>query len=158
MENSCSTIEIYRGDIFYISPGRCVGSEQKCGRPGVIVSNNLANKYSPNVEVVLLTSQTKKPLPTHVDVLARVPSVALCENIQTVSKERLGDFIRTCTTAEMKGIDTALLCSLGIEAPVTVGGGIQENEAPKAVSEAEVECKLYKALYEQLLDKMIGGK
>lgn len=74
-----------------------------------------------------------------------------------MSKERLGDFIRTCTTAEMKGIDTALLCSLGIEAPVTIGG-IQESEAPKAVSEAEVECKLYKALYEQLLDKMIGGR
>lgn len=59
MENSCSTIEIYRGDIFYISPGSCVGSEQKCGRPGVIVSNNLANKYSPNVEVVLLTSSCR---------------------------------------------------------------------------------------------------
>lgn len=89
----------------------------------MIVSNNLANKYSPNVEVVLLTSQTKKPLPTHVEVLARVPSIALCENIQTVSKERLGDFIRTCTAAEMKGIDTALLCSLGIEVPTAVGGG-----------------------------------
>lgn len=153
MEYTHLPIDIYRGDIFYISQGSCVGSEQKTGRSGVIVSNNLANKFSPNVEVVLLTSQTKKPLPTHVEILAKVPSIALCENIHTVSKERLGDFIRTCTDSEMKNIDKALLHSLGIEAPAVVGGGTQET-----VSKAEVECRLYKSLYEQLLDKMIGGK
>lgn len=91
------TPEIYRGDIFYIMQGSYVGSEQKSGRPGIIVSNDLANKHSPNVEVVFLTSQEKKALPTHVEVIARVPSTALCENIQTVSKERLSDFIRSCT-------------------------------------------------------------
>lgn len=122
--------EIYRGDIFYIMPGSYVGSEQKSGRPGIIVSNDLANKHSPNVEVVFLTSQEKKALPTHVEVIARVPSIALCENIQTVSKERLSDFIRSCTTSEMKAVDNALLCSLGIEAPSAVGG-TQETEVSK---------------------------
>lgn len=119
------------------------------------MSNDLANKHSPNVEVVFLTSQEKKALPTHVEVIARVPSTALCENIQTVSKERLSDFIRFCTTSEMKAIDKALLHSLGIEAPAVVGWGTQETEVPKAVSEAEVERNLYKALYEQLLDKVM---
>lgn len=148
------TPKIYRGDIFYIMQDSYVGSEQKPGRPGIIVSNDLANKHSPNVEVVFLTSQDKKYLPTHVEVIARVPSTAMCENIQTVSKERLSDFIRSCTTSEMKAIDKALLHSLGIEAPV-VFGGTQESEVPKAVSEAEVERNLYKALYEQLLDKVM---
>lgn len=148
------TPEIYRGDIFYIMQGSYVGSEQKSGRPGIIVSNDLANKHSPNVEVVFLTSQEKKALPTHVEVIARVPSTALCENIQTVSKERLSDFIRSCTTSEMKAVDNALLCSLGIEAPSVVGG-TQETEVTKAVSEAEVERNLYKALYEHLLDKVM---
>lgn len=114
------TPEIYRGDIFYIMQGSYVGSKQKSGRPGIIVSNDLANKHSPNVEVVFLTSQEKKALPTHVEVIARVPSTALCENIQTVSKERLSDFIRSCTTSEMKAIDKALLHSLGIEAPRSI--------------------------------------
>lgn len=154
MAHNNPTPEIYRGDIFYIMQGSYVGSEQKSGRPGIIVSNDLANKHSPNVEVVFLTSQEKKALPTHVEVIARVPSTALCENIQTVSKERLSDFIRSCTTSEMKAIDKALLHSLGIEAPSVVGGGTQETEVPKAVSEAEVERNLYKALYEQLLDKV----
>lgn len=148
------TPEIYRGDIFYIMQGSYVGSEQKSGRPGIIVSNDLANKHSPNVEVVFLTSQEKKALPTHVEVIARVPSIALCENIQTVSKERLSDFIRSCTTSEMKAVDNALLCSLGIEAPSVVGG-TQEIEVSKNVPEAEVERNLYKALYEHLLDKVM---
>ena len=155
MTYSNPTPKIYRGDIFYIMQDSYVGSEQKLGRPGIIVSNDLANKHSPNVEVVFLTSQEKKALPTHVEVIARVPSTAMFENIQTVSKERLSGFIRSCTTSEMKAIDRALLCSLGIEAPSVVVGGTQETELPKAVSEAEVERNLYKALYEQLLDKMI---
>ena len=146
--------EIYRGDIFYIMQGSYVGSEQKSGRPGIIVSNDLANKHSPNVEVVFLTSQEKKALPTHVEVIARVPSIALCENIQTVSKERLSDFIRSCTTSEMKAVDNALLCSLGIEAPSVVGG-TQETEVSKNTPKAEVERILYKALYEHLLDKVM---
>lgn len=141
--------EVYRGDIFYIATGGYVGSEQKAGRPGIIVSNDTANKHSPNVEVVFLTSQ-KKPLPTHVEVVCKVPSTALCENIQTVAKERLGDFIRSCTSSEMKKIDNALLISLGMEAPKAIGGGTQES-----TQTIETERNLYKTLYEQLLDRML---
>lgn len=117
------TQDFYRGDIFFIAHSPVSGSEQGGHRPGVIVSNDTANKHSPNVEVVFLTSQEKKPLPTHVEVVCKVPSTALCENIQTVAKERLGDFIRSCTTSEMKKIDNALLISLGMEAPKAIGGG-----------------------------------
>lgn len=116
--------EIYRGDIYYIMPFYTVtGSEQRAGRPGVVVSNDINNRHSPNVEIVFLTSQEKKPLPTHVPVMCRVPSTALCENIQTVSKERLSTFIKSCTTKELKNIDNALLVSLGINSPLSVGGG-----------------------------------
>lgn len=143
-----------RGDIFFISSAPVAGSEQGGHRPGVIVSNDLANRYSPNVEVVFLTSQEKKPMPTHVPVLCKVPSTALCENIQTVSKERLDGFVRSCTTEEMKKIDTALLCSLGIHAPAVAGGTQVSTLAPAAVAEAEIERNLYKTLYEQLLDRV----
>lgn len=149
--------EYYRGDIFYITPFYTVtGSEQRAGRPGVIVSNDANNKYSPNVEIVFLTSQEKKPLPTHVPVMCRVPSTALCENIQTVPKDRLSTFIKSCTTKELKNIDNALRVSLGISDSSPVGGGIEET-APQESSHAEVERDLYKSLYEQILDKLMGG-
>lgn len=99
--NNNKTLECYRGDIFYVAnSGWCVGSEQRGDRPAIIVSNDMANKHSPNVSIVYLTSQEKKPLPTHVEVICKVPSTALCENIQTVSKDRLADFVKSCTTSE----------------------------------------------------------
>lgn len=147
-------MDIARGDIFYVeSVGFCYGSEQRANRPGIVVSNDLANKHSPNVEMVFLTSQEKKPLPTHVEIIAKVPSIALCENIQTVSKERLSDFIKSCTTTEMKKIDEALLISLGMKALVAVGVGT-EDSAPKVSTPVEIERNLYKTLYEQLLDRI----
>lgn len=141
--------EVYRGDIFYISEGPYVGSEQKAGRPGVVVSNDTNNRYSSNVEIVFLTSQEKKPLPTHVEIICKsTASTVLCENIQTVSKERLGDFIRICSTAEMKKIDEALLISLGLEVPAA-------TEDHKQVVELEAERNVYKKMYENLLDRMM---
>ena len=144
-----------RGDIFFITEGAYTGSEQNGGRPGVIVSNDVGNKHSPNVEVVFLTSREKKPMPTHVEVLCKVPSTALCENIQTVSKERLDSFIRSCTPSEMTNIDNALLYSLGLRAPAVAGGTQVSTLAPAAVAEAEIERNLYKTLYEQLLDRVV---
>jgi mRNA interferase MazF len=113
-------MDILRGDIFFIQKfDRYQDNEviQSEGRPAVIVSNNLHNEFSGLLEVVYLTSQEKKPIPSHVPVLCKVPSTALCEQIDTVSKERLGNYVRKCTDEEMAAIDKALMYSLGIEQP-----------------------------------------
>lgn len=80
----------------------------------MIVSNNKANEHSPVVEVVYLTTQDKKPLPTHVEVLCKVPSTALCEQVHSIYVDRLDDWIKTCTDEEMEAIDRALMISLGL--------------------------------------------
>lgn len=109
-------MNIYKGDIFFVEKRYdTINSEQQAGRPAIIVSNNIGNEHSNNVEVVDLTTQDKTPLPTHVKVMCHVPSTALCETIYTISKERLGGYIRTCTDEEMEAIDNALMISLGIE-------------------------------------------
>lgn len=114
-------MEIYRGDIFYVkgNAGKTIGSEQKPDRPAVVVSNDKANEHSPVVEVVYLTTQEKKPLPTHVEVLCRVPSIALCEQVHSIFVDRLDEYIKTCTNDEMKAIDRALMISLGLNPDVT---------------------------------------
>ena len=144
--------EYNRGDIWFVTGAKSVvGSEPAGTRPAVIVSNDKGNKFSPNVEVVFLTSKDKKPMPTHVPILCKVMSTAMCENVQTVSKERLEDFIRSCNAKEMKAIDTALLCSFGLTAPAAepVPAPIVEEK-----SETTVELNVYKKLYEQLLDRL----
>lgn len=60
-------------------------------RPVVVVSNNTANKYSPLISVVPLTSSLKRvDIPTHTVIhsFGRV-SMALCEQVMTIDKARL---------------------------------------------------------------------
>ena len=107
---------IRRGDIYFIARGYAVGSEQYGGRPGIVVSNNLNNRYSPTLEVVLLTTREKKPLPTHVPIYsAKYPSTALCEQIMTVSIERVENYIGTLTESEMEAVDQALMVSIDLK-------------------------------------------
>lgn len=108
-------MQIRRGDIFYIDGHNIVdGSVQDWNRPAVVVSNNAGNHFSDIVEVVFLTTKKKHPLPTHVNVKAYAMSTALCEQICTIPKHRIGTFIRCCTEKEMKAIDDALKISLGL--------------------------------------------
>lgn len=104
-----------RGDIYYITGGGETGSEQWNERPGIIVSNEAGNLYSPVVEIVYLTGKQKKKMPTHVGIIsADYPSTALCEQISTVSKDRLTHYMGTATEYEMRQIDEALGISLAL--------------------------------------------
>ena len=151
MEFINNTPTIHRGDIYYITnPYDGTTTDPKPGRPAIIVSNDRNNDHSPSVEVVFLTTQEKKPMPTHVPVFSKVHSTALCENITSVFKERLGTFICKCSDEEMANIDKALMFSLGVE--VREQAKVNEQPTPTKV---EVERDLYKTLYEQLLEKVV---
>lgn len=83
-------MEIKRGDIWYVSKDNYTGCEQAAGRPAIIVSNEKNNACAETVEVVYLTTQPKKDLPTHVLIRSSErESTALCEQITTVSVDRL---------------------------------------------------------------------
>ena len=59
-------MNINRGDIWYIGNGYpAVGSEQRPGRPAVVVSNQQNNRYGEVVEVIYLTTAPKRDLPRH---------------------------------------------------------------------------------------------
>lgn len=108
-----------RGEIYYIDNGKnynYVGQEQKISRPAIIVSNDKCNTFSNYVEVVYLTTQEKTDLPTHVDIYSTGrKSTVLCEQVHSISKERIGDYVATCTDNEMQMINIALAVSLGLD-------------------------------------------
>lgn len=105
---------LYRGDVVWVSDSKGIGSEQRGERPALIVSNDMANEHAPVVTIVWLTTQDKKPLPTHCEVKATEKSTALCENITTISKERIGGFIRSASYCEMEDVDRCILIALGL--------------------------------------------
>lgn len=149
VENGGVGMKICRGDIFYINKsGNVTGSAMEAGRPAVIVSNDTNNKFSETVEVVFLTGHAKNTQPTHVNLVCRVPSTVLCEQINTVAKERIGDFVRCCTVEEMAAIEKAMLVSLGIEA---YAGAEHENEIAELRMMLEDSEKNLKKKQEHLL-------
>lgn len=145
--------DVRRGDIYYISNAKCYFTDPalEAGRPGVIVSSDKLNEHSTVVEVVYLTTKEKRDMPTHKEVLCRVPSTAICENICTISKDRLGTFVRTCTDKEMEVLNEGLLASLGISHEPVI-----EREEEPVETPIIVERNLYKSLYEELLNKVMA--
>ena len=166
---------ISRGDIFYIEKFATTGSEQSPGRPAVVVSNDMCNEYSSIVEVVYLTTQPKNEMPTHVTIrsLNRV-SVALCEQITTVAKDRIGSRTGKVTEDEMHRIEDAMLVSLGIEdsdnrLEVEMERVVETKQEPKVrivepmpvlanYAVVMTERDLYKGLYEEMLNRMLPAK
>lgn len=153
-------MEIYRGDVFYVVKGNEVGNEQQGGRPAVIVSNDIANKHSGNVTVVFLTTKPKADLPTHTMVTTtREMSTALCENVTTVSKERIGNYLCSLKDEEMYRIDDCLREALHLGEPLPFTPDAEEFKAqplgsilPPTSPDVELvrlqtERDLYKELY-----------
>ena len=153
-----------RGEIYYIENGKNfdVGDEKCSARPAIIVSNNKCNMFSKFVNIVYLTTQEKTDLPTHVDIYSTGrKSTVLCEQIHSISKERIGDYVATCTDNEMQMINIALAVSLGLDfREQTDNAGEPSERLPDEalydglrddLLKTRTERDLYKTLYEQIL-------
>lgn len=118
-----------RGDIYLVNLNPCKGSEQGGIRPAVVVQNDCGNYHSPVLIVVPLTTKIKKEkLPTHYLVqnrCLREASMALCEAMRPVDKQRILGYIGKLSQAEMKCITSCLQIGLGVRNtnnPLKVGG------------------------------------
>lgn len=85
-----------RGEIYLVALDPVLGSETGKTRPAIVLQNELANRSSPTVTVVPLTSKVERCHPFQVLLPAAETgltkdSKALCEQIRTVSRHRLGD-------------------------------------------------------------------
>ena len=111
-------MQIKRGDIFYADLSPVVGSEQGGIRPVLIIQNDVGNRHSPTVICAAITSKMNKAkLPTHIEVDATKyhlvkNSVVLLEQIRTIDKQRLKDFICHVDKKLMNLVDEALKISL----------------------------------------------
>ncbi len=110
----------FRGDIYYADLGRGLGSEQQGLRPVLIIQNNTGNRYSPTVIVASITSKVKSKaeVPTHFPLNTnsglRERSLVLLEQIRTIDKGRLTDFVGHLDDISMEKINSNIKLSLGI--------------------------------------------
>lgn len=108
-------MKLKRGQIYYADLSPVVGSEQGGLRPVVIIQNDIGNTYAPTTIIAAITSiQTKKKLPTHVDIPLLKDSVVLLEQLRTIDKRRLKQHIADVDDFTLKQINKAVKISLGI--------------------------------------------
>lgn len=109
-----------RGDLYYADLGRGLGSEQQGYRPVLIIQNNIGNKHSPTVIVAAISSKVdaKAKLPTHYLLKAEngleLPSLVLMEQLRTIDKRRLGNYIGRLDEYHIRRINRALAVSVGL--------------------------------------------
>jgi len=105
---------ISRGDIFYADLSPVVGCEQGGIRPVLILQNDIGNRHSPTTIVCAITRKPK----THAAIagagrLSR-ESFALLEQIRTIDRTRLQEWVGRLGQQEMEEINQALIISVGL--------------------------------------------
>jgi mRNA interferase MazF len=110
---------VKRGEIYFADLNPVLGSEQSGVRPVLIIQNDVGNYYSPTVVVAAISGQPKREnLPTHYSLPKAngldVPSIVLLEQIRTLDKMRLGEYVGQLNKTEMKGIDRCIAVSMGL--------------------------------------------
>ena len=90
------------------------GSIQGGFRPCMIVSNNIACRYSPTLVVVPITTAHKKTLPTHLNIELKTPSTLLFEQFITVNKEQIQDRIMELPEELKEEAEEKIKISLGL--------------------------------------------
>jgi mRNA interferase MazF len=111
--------QIIRGDIWLADiKGEEGVSIQKGLRPVITIANNMANTYSPVVQVIPITTKNKKKLPTQVPVGInsglRIDSIALAEQIMLLDKTCLIKKIGEVDSSTMSNIEKAILIQFGL--------------------------------------------
>ena len=153
---------VKRGQMYYIHKRPPFKESRelnpKGGRPAIIVSRDEDNFMSGTVNVVYLTSEHNirflRDTQFKLTGGKMVRSVAKCEQIDTVDKQCLGDYIGDCNEEELDLLDKALCLSLNIRTGV-------ENSVESA--ERDKEVKAMQAHIDQLtaenadLRKMCAG-
>ena len=114
--------DIKRGQIYYADLSPVIGSEQGGTRPVLIIQNDVGNKHSPTTIIAIVTSRhTKSKLPTHYWISdkwqtsgLKYESMVELEQIRTIDKKRLEEYIGYLDPQEMAEISQKIRISLNV--------------------------------------------
>jgi len=107
-----------RGSVYLVNFDPTIGVEIKKTRPAVIISNDVANQYSP---IVIVAAVTGRAEPKFDEVLVKPPeggltkpSVIQPNQIRSINKRRLVKKLVDLSKKTMNDLDIALQITLGL--------------------------------------------
>lgn len=164
--------EYKRGQIYDIGASELLPGEQGITRPGLIVSSNVGNRTNQSVIIAFLTTIQKERSINYGPIKATGKlSYVQCNQLQTVSKKRIGKIMGQLSENEMrevdKRLDEALDLSYADDTPLKEKEKEIEilkiqlkelREQPRDEVALQVEADMWKGLYEKALDMLVGKK
>jgi mRNA interferase MazF len=113
------SLEPSRGEVWVVSLDPTKGREQAGKRPALVLSVDPFNHGPADLIVVLPITSKAKGIPFHVNV--RPPEGGLkqesfikCEDVRSISKERLSQRLGAVTTKTMKQVEDRVRILLGL--------------------------------------------
>jgi mRNA interferase MazF len=101
--------EINPYEVFWVTLDPTEGSETAKTRPCVVISPDDLNKYLRTVIVApITTTQKKYPYRVNCDLAGKSCSIAL-DQIRTVDKTRIGNYVGKLNTSEIEAVKAILL-------------------------------------------------
>jgi mRNA interferase MazF len=108
-----------RGDIWQVDLGRTRGREQAGTRPALVVSVDPFNQSGADLVILLPITSKFKRVRSHVPVQPpegglSLPSFIKCEDVRSVSKQRLLHRLGTVSSATIAHVEDCLRILLGL--------------------------------------------
>ncbi|MDX2074454.1 MAG: type II toxin-antitoxin system PemK/MazF family toxin [Alphaproteobacteria bacterium] len=104
-----------RGEVWWVAFDPAHGSEIQKTRPAVIVSNNASNRVLNRCQVVPISSRVQRLYTSESQVfIMKKFGKAMADQMRTVDKSRIKNYITTLTSDEMDGIDEIIKFQLGL--------------------------------------------
>lgn len=101
--------------VWWVEFDPAIGSEIRKTRPGVIVSNNAANRNLSRVIVVPLTSNTERIFPGEARIsVAGTDSKAMADQLMTADKVRLKSRLCELSKVDMLAVEAAIRVQLAL--------------------------------------------
>lgn len=147
--------EILRGEVYWVCLDDSVGSEEKTGRPAVVISSNGLNEKQDTVIVAFLTlsgfaSPTRPSIGSPDGRRRRV----ICDQIRTVDKTRLTKYESTLDESELIRVTGALAATMGIP----IAPPKEKIPAPRwneDVAALKAELDMWKRMYTLTMDQLV---
>jgi len=108
-----------RGDVWLVNLSPTRGHEQAGQRPALVVSDDLLNHGPSGLVAVLPVTTTDRGIPLHVALRAGEgglsrPSFVLCDQVRTISRERLLRRYGAVAASSMEVVEYRLRIVLGL--------------------------------------------
>ena len=113
------TRNCYRGEVWFVDLDPTIGREQSGRRPCLVVSDDRFNRSPADLVIVIPITSRDKGIPSHVEMNPpegglKVRSFIKCEDIRSISIDRLVKVLGIVTLATLQSVEQRLRLLLSL--------------------------------------------